>query len=81
MTWAAILAIDGHIDEHGAMRRLELAVKDELAFWKRPEERGGGTSNQVSDPGLLGTLRLPRAPPRVSDPPERQAGHARSVEA
>jgi hypothetical protein len=41
MTWAAILAIGGRIDENGARRRLELAVKDEAAFWKRLEERGG----------------------------------------
>jgi hypothetical protein len=40
MTWAAILAIGGRIDEHGAKRRLELAVKDEAAFWKRLKERG-----------------------------------------
>jgi hypothetical protein len=41
MTWAAILAIGGRIDEQGARRRLELAVKDEAAFWKRFEESGG----------------------------------------
>jgi hypothetical protein len=41
MTWAAILAIGGRIDEQGARRRLELAVKDEVAFGKRLEERGG----------------------------------------
>ena len=41
MTWTAILAIGGRIDEHGARRRLELAVKDEVAFWRRLEERGG----------------------------------------
>jgi hypothetical protein len=41
MTWAAILAIGGRIDEQGARRRLELAVKDEVAFWKRLEERAG----------------------------------------
>jgi hypothetical protein len=40
MTWTAILAIGGRIDEGGARRRLELAVKDEVAFWKRLEERG-----------------------------------------
>jgi hypothetical protein len=41
MTWAAILAIGGRIDEQGARRRLELALKDEIVFWKRLEERGG----------------------------------------
>jgi hypothetical protein len=41
MTWTAILAIGGRIDEHGARRRLELAVKDEVAFWRRLGERGG----------------------------------------
>jgi hypothetical protein len=41
MTWTAILAIGARIDEGGARRRLELAVKDEVAFWKRLEERGG----------------------------------------
>jgi hypothetical protein len=41
MTWTAILAIGGRIDEQGAMRRLELAVKDEIAFWRRFGERGG----------------------------------------
>ena len=41
MPWAAILAIGGRIDEQGAMRRLELAVKDEIAFWRRFGERGG----------------------------------------
>jgi hypothetical protein len=41
MTWTAILAIGGRIDEHGPTRRLELAVKDEVAFWRRLEERGG----------------------------------------
>jgi hypothetical protein len=35
MTWTAILAIGGRIDQDGARRRLKLAVKDELAFWKR----------------------------------------------
>jgi hypothetical protein len=38
MTRAAILAIGGRIDEQGARRRLELAVKDEVVFWKRHEE-------------------------------------------
>jgi hypothetical protein len=42
MTWTAILAIGGRIDEHGARRRLELAVKDEVAFWRRLVKRGGG---------------------------------------
>jgi hypothetical protein len=50
MTWAAILAIGGRIDQHGARRRLELAVKD-----KSPSGGGSrsaaGTSNEVSDPG------------------------------
>jgi hypothetical protein len=41
MIWAAILAISGRIDEQGARRRLELAVKDETAFWKRLEDSGG----------------------------------------
>ena len=41
MTRAAILAIGGRIDEGGARRRLELAVKDEVAFWRRLEDRGG----------------------------------------
>jgi hypothetical protein len=41
MTWAAILAIGGRIDEDGARRRLELAVTDEVAFWRRLEERNG----------------------------------------
>jgi hypothetical protein len=41
MTWAAILAIGGRIDDQGARRRLELAVKDDVAFWQRLEERGG----------------------------------------
>jgi hypothetical protein len=41
MIWAAILAIGGRIDEGGARRRVELAVKDEVAFWRRLEERGG----------------------------------------
>jgi hypothetical protein len=41
MTWAAILAIGGRIDEDGAKRKLELAVKDEVAFWNRLEQRGG----------------------------------------
>jgi hypothetical protein len=55
MTWAAILVIGGCIDEGGARRRLELAVQDEVA------SGGGlgsaaGTSSEVSDPGLLGTL-------------------------
>jgi hypothetical protein len=39
--WTAILAIGGRIDEPGARRRLELAMKDETAFWARLEERGG----------------------------------------
>jgi hypothetical protein len=38
MTWTAILAIGGRIDQHGARRRLELAMKDEAAFWRRLEE-------------------------------------------
>jgi hypothetical protein len=41
MTWTAILAIGGRIDEQGARRRLELAMKDEVAFWMRFERRGG----------------------------------------
>ena len=41
MTWAAILVLGGRIDEQGARRRLELAVKEEVAFWRRLEERGG----------------------------------------
>jgi hypothetical protein len=41
MTWTAILAIGGRIDDQGARRRLELAVKDEAAFWRRLEEWGG----------------------------------------
>ena len=41
MTWTAILAIGGRIDEYGARRRLDLAVKDETAFWKRLEGSGG----------------------------------------
>jgi hypothetical protein len=41
MTWTAILSIGGRIDERGARRRLDLAVKDEAAFWKRLAERGG----------------------------------------
>jgi hypothetical protein len=41
MTWTAILAIGGRIDANGARRRLELAVKDEVAFWRRLDERGG----------------------------------------
>jgi hypothetical protein len=41
MTWAAILAIGGRIDEGGARRRLELAMKDEVAFWRRLEECHG----------------------------------------
>jgi hypothetical protein len=41
MTWVAILALGGRIDQHGARRWLELAVKDEVAFWKRLEGRGG----------------------------------------
>ena len=40
MTWTAILAIGGRIEEHGARRRIELAVKDEVVFRKRLEERG-----------------------------------------
>jgi hypothetical protein len=32
MTWTAILAIGGRIGEQGARHRLELAVKDEVAF-------------------------------------------------
>jgi hypothetical protein len=40
MTWAAILAIGGRIDEQGARRRLELAVKDEVAFRARIGECG-----------------------------------------
>jgi hypothetical protein len=32
--------IGGRIDEDGAKRRLELAVKDEIAFWNRLEQRG-----------------------------------------
>jgi hypothetical protein len=38
MMWTAILGIGGRIDEGGARRRLELAVKDEVAFWKRLED-------------------------------------------
>jgi hypothetical protein len=41
MTWAAILAIGGRIADQGARRRLELALKDEVALWRRLEERGG----------------------------------------
>jgi hypothetical protein len=41
MSWAAILVIGGRIDEQGARRRLESAIKDELAFWKRLKERSG----------------------------------------
>jgi hypothetical protein len=41
VTWTAILALGGRIDQHSARRRLELAVKDEVGFWKRFEERGG----------------------------------------
>jgi hypothetical protein len=41
MTWAAILAIGGRIGEQGARRRVEWAMKDEVAFWKRLEERAG----------------------------------------
>jgi hypothetical protein len=37
----AILAIGGRTDQHGARPRLELAVKDEVAFWRRLEERNG----------------------------------------
>ena len=40
VTWTAILAIGGRIDEQGARRRLELALKDEVAFWRRLEKRG-----------------------------------------
>jgi hypothetical protein len=41
MTWASILAIGSRIDQHGARRRLELALKDEVSFWERLEQRGG----------------------------------------
>jgi hypothetical protein len=41
MTWAAILALGGRIDEGGGKRRLELAVRDEVAFWRLLAERGG----------------------------------------
>jgi hypothetical protein len=40
MTWTAILAIGDRIDQHVARHRLELAVKDEVAFWSRLEQRG-----------------------------------------
>jgi hypothetical protein len=44
MTWAAILAIGGRIGEQEMRRRLELAAKDEIAFWMRLEESAGATS-------------------------------------
>ena len=34
------MAQAARIGEQGAMHRLELVVKDEVAFWKRFEERG-----------------------------------------
>ena len=34
------MAQAARIGEQGARHRLELAVKDEVAFWKRLEERG-----------------------------------------
>jgi hypothetical protein len=38
LTWTAILAIGGRTDEAGARRRLELALKDEGAFFAQPVE-------------------------------------------
>jgi hypothetical protein len=39
--WAAVLALGGRLSEAGSRRRLELALKDEAAFWKRLEAKGG----------------------------------------
>jgi hypothetical protein len=35
MTWTAILAIGGRIDDRGAALRLKSCLRDEIAFWRR----------------------------------------------
>jgi hypothetical protein len=41
ISWAAVLSLGGRLSETASRRRLELALKDEVAFWKRLEAKGG----------------------------------------
>jgi hypothetical protein len=41
VSWAAVLALGNRLSEAASRRRLELALKDEVAFWKRLEVLGG----------------------------------------
>jgi hypothetical protein len=41
VSWAAVLALGDRLSEAASRRRLELALKDEVAFWKQLEAKGG----------------------------------------
>jgi hypothetical protein len=41
VSWAAVLSLGDRLSEAGSRGRLELALKDEVAFWKRLEAKGG----------------------------------------
>ena len=41
VSWAAVLALGSRLSEAASRRRLELALRDEVAFWKRLEAKGG----------------------------------------
>jgi hypothetical protein len=41
VSWAAVLALGDRLLEAASRRRLELALKDEVAFWKRLEAKDG----------------------------------------
>jgi hypothetical protein len=41
ISWAAVLSLGDRLSEMASRRRLELALKDEVAFWKRLEAKGG----------------------------------------
>jgi hypothetical protein len=41
VSWSALLALRNRLSEAASRRRLELALKNEVAFWKQLEAKGG----------------------------------------
>jgi hypothetical protein len=41
ISWAAVLSLGGRLSQTASRQRLELALKDEVAFWRRLEAKGG----------------------------------------
>jgi hypothetical protein len=41
ISWAAVLSLGGRLSETASRQRLELALKDEVDFWKRLDAKGG----------------------------------------